>query len=265
MQPVNEDTMVQESVRAIIKKLTPTPIRMMSRQLRWMAIEARDKKRQTEDVFTEIYSENLWGQRSPFADKEFPFYSGPGSDDETVKPYLDYVRAFIKLQDVKAVVDLGCGDFRVGSRIAGETIRYTGVDIVEPLIRANQEKFGNDHVEFRCLNIITDDLPSGDLCLVRQVLQHLSNAQISQILSKLRRFRWVIITEGWPGRAGTFKPNRDKAQGREARLVWNSGVVLSEPPFNVAGVKTLLEVSTVRGDQRDREWIYSFLISNAKP
>ena len=249
------------SIKAAIKKLTPGPIWMMSRNLRRLVIENQDRKRSTKDVFTQIYSDNLWKEKHSFADKDFPFYSGPGSDDDSANPYLECVNTFIKIHNVKSVVDLGCGDFRLGSRIGDHSVHYTGVDIVEPLIQANQARFGNDRIEFRCLDIIADDLPAGELCLVRQVLQHLSNAQIARILSKLRQFSWVIVTEGWPGPAGTFRPNRDKAHGRDARLVWNSGVVLSEAPFHVAGVQTLLEVTSIRPDH-EKEWIYTFLIAD---
>jgi len=249
-------------IKAIIKQITPMPIRMMSRRLRRRTIEAKDKKRQTKDVFTEIYAENIWGDQQPFEDKDFPFYSGPGSGEHAAGPYADRINSFIKTHNVRSVVDLGCGDFRVGSRIANESLRYTGVDIVEPLIQANQAKFGNELTEFRCLDIITDNLPPGELCLVREVLQHLSNAQIIRILPKLRQFKWVLITEAWPGPASTFKPNRDKPHGREARVVWNSGVVLSEPPFNVAGVELLLEVPSVRGGHQEKERICTFLVSN---
>jgi SAM-dependent methyltransferase len=260
LSPESTVALALMSIKAVIKKLTPKPVRMLSRRLWWLAIEARDKKKPTKEVFTQIYSENLWGEKQPFADKDFPFYSGLGSDEEAAAPFVDCVRAFIKDHNPRSVVDLGCGDFRVGSRIANESLRYTGVDIVEPLIRANQTKFGNDHIEFRCLDIITDDLPAGDLCLVRQVLQHLSNAQITRILSKLKQFKWVIVTEGWPGPAGTFKPNRDKAQGHQVRSVWNSAVVLTEPPFNIPGVEVL--DSSIRGDDKGKEYIYTFLISN---
>ena len=249
------------SIKTVIKKLTPTPLWMMSRRIRRLAIETKDKRRSTREVFTQIYSDNLWRAGRSLADKDLPFYSGPGSDEESAKPYLDCINTFIKAHNVKSVVDLGCGDFRVGSRIGDSSLRYTGVDIVAPLIQANQARFGNDRIEFHCLDIITDDLPAGELCLARQVLQHLSNAQIIRILSKLRQFKWVIITEGWPSPAGTFKPNRDKPHGRDARLVWNSGVVLSEAPFNVPGVRTLLEVTSVRSDH-EKEWIYSFLLAN---
>jgi hypothetical protein len=157
------------------------------------------------------------------------------------------------------VVDLGCRDFRVGSRIASPAVDYIGVNIVDPLIQANQARFGSDHIQFRCLDIIADPLPTGDLCLVREVLQHLSNRQIATILSKLKQFKWVIVTECLPGPPNSFKPNVDKPHGNDTRALCNSGVVLSAPPFNIPHV-TLLFDATAEHPQRPGERISTFLI-----
>ena len=221
----------------------------------------RDKRRSTKEVFTEIYAENIWNNREPHADKEFPFYSGPGSGETAAHPYADCVNAFISKHAIQTVVDLGCGDFRVGGRIARPPIDYIGVDIVDPLIQANRARFGNDHIQFRCLDIITDELPKGDLCLVREVLQHLSNSQIATILSKLKAFKWVIVTECHPGPPGSFKPNRDKPHGNESRAHWNTGVVLTAPPFSIPNVTLLLD-APVAYSERPEARVSSFLIAN---
>lgn len=234
----------------------------MWRRLRRLCSHLIDKRRPPKEVFTEIYLENLWGDRRRQNDKDFPFDSGPGSAESAAGPYAECIKRFIETHKVRSVVDLGCGDFRVGSRIIQPSLHYTGIDIVEPLIQANQARFGSDNVQFVCLDIISDDLPKADLCLVREVLQHLSNAQIAQILPKLKQFRWVIVTEDLPGPLGTFKANRDKPHGQHARVVSNSGIVLSEQPFSVPSVELLLEVPALRSEHRKGERIASFLLSN---
>jgi SAM-dependent methyltransferase len=173
------------------------------------------------------------------------------------------VNEFIESHGIRTVVDLGCGDFRVGRGIAQGPIKYVGVDIVEPLVLTNQARFGTDRVQFQCLDIITDEIPNGDLCLVREVFQHLSNVQISAILDKLRRFKWIIVTEVQPGQLGSFKPNRDKPHGVDSRVVmWNSGIVLSAPPFNISGVELLLTVPAAQKNAPDETCISTVLIRN---
>jgi hypothetical protein len=249
------------SFRTFIKEHTPWPVRLMSRRLRRLPADMKNMRRSTKEVFTEIYAENVWNGRKPHADEDFPFYSGPGSGEIAARPYVDCVNTFIAAHRVQTVVDLGCGDFRIGSRIAKPPLRYIGIDIVEPLIKANQERFANDYIGFHCLDIITDGLPNGDLCLVREVLQHLSNANIATILAKLKAFKWVIITEEQPGPPGSFKPNKDRPHGEESRYLLNSGVVLTAPPFNVPNVTPLLEVPLPH-ERHKGECLSSVLMSN---
>jgi hypothetical protein len=92
------------------------------------------------------------------------------------------------------------------------------------------------------LDIAADDLPSGDCAIVRQVLQHLSNAEIQLILPKLLNFRYLIVTEHIP--EGDFKANLDIISGQGIRLKKKSGVDLLAPPFNlkVKEQKKLLSV-----------------------
>lgn len=236
--------MTRMDLNKLIKEYTPWRIRRMSRRIKHRFHRSADARRSVRDIFTNIYAENLWGGGRAKADSAYPFDSGAGSGDTAAKPYAECVNRFIRTHAIRRVVDIGCGDFRVGQRIAGLGVHYIGVDVVEPLIKANQERYGKDRVEFRCIDVISEEPPDGDLCLIREVLQHLSNAEILSILPKLEKFRWVIVTEGQPGPIGSFKPNRDKPHGGDSRALWNSGVVLGASPFNVPRIKLLLTVPT---------------------
>jgi SAM-dependent methyltransferase len=195
------------------------------------------KRLSVSEAFADIYRSHAWGS---FEDR--PFHSGDGSiREEAVGPYCEMIRSFIAANNIRRVVDLGCGDFAVGSRFIGPAVHYLGVDVVPDLIRYNQEHFGAPGVEFRCVNIIEDQLPQGDLCLLRQVLQHLSNAQILQTLKSLRHYRYVIATEHVYAGAG-LRRNRDKPQGPGTRIPRRSGVFLESSPFNCPA-KVVLEVS----------------------
>ena len=81
--------------------------------------------------------------------------------------------------------------------------------------------------------------PSADLCIIRQVLQHLSNQQILEILEKTKVFKYVMITEHIPLNPQVI--NANKSTGGYIRLQNKaiSGVYLDRPPFNQA-IKTLL-------------------------
>ncbi|MFO8001069.1 MAG: class I SAM-dependent methyltransferase [Marinilabilia sp.] len=181
----------------------------------------------TRDAMAQIYEMNLWGEG------QSGFYSGIGSHHpELVQPYVDVVSSFLSSFDPPLVVcELGCGDFNIGKELVKHTEKYIAFDIVEELIEHNRKAFKEENVEFRCLNIAEDDLPKEDCVLLRQVLQHLSNREIEQIVRKLADYQYVILTEHVP--EGNFEPNKDIISGQGIRLKKNSGVDLLAPPFDL--------------------------------
>lgn len=255
------------SILELIKDRTPWRLRRISRRVKHHFRGPGDARRSVKEVFTRIYVENRWGGGGAKSDSAYPFDSGAGSADEAAAPYVECVRSFIAAHDIQRVVDLGCGDFRVGRRIAQCGVHYIGVDVVEPLIETNRARFSTDRIEFRCADIIAGELPDAELCLIREVLQHLSNAEILAILSKLKKFRWAIVTEGQPGPPGSFQPNRDKPHGGDSRGLWNSGVVLTAPPFQLPQADLLLSVpaAAVVDNGLGQARIDTFLIENEHP
>jgi hypothetical protein len=171
-------------------------------------LNRRNQRLTAEQVFTDVYSKNLWGGQSG------RFFSGDGSHQRgIVSPYVS--RMASELNQIGAgsmtVVDLGCGDYSVGRLRDPVCGRYIGLDIVKPLVIHNQATFGGGNVSFRHANIVEDLLPDGDICIVRQVLQHLSNAQIAAVLPKLNKFCRSFITEHHPSRGKLQRPNRTAA------------------------------------------------------
>jgi hypothetical protein len=190
------------------------------------------------DIFAEVYRIRAWGGRGDEA-----FNSGEGSEPRFAIAYASWANQFIIEHAIHHIVDLGCGDFRVGRLLnTSSDVGYTGIDVVPDLIRHNQERFGNPYTEFRCANIIEDELPNGGLCLIRQVLQHLSNNQISTILSACSKYRYVFITEEVCV-GPKVRPNLDMPAGFETRTNEGSGVFLDLPPFNLP-LRTVLEIKS---------------------
>ncbi|MGB7395542.1 MAG: class I SAM-dependent methyltransferase [Pricia sp.] len=215
----------------------------LSNEMKAQTEEETRENRSTEEVMGFIYKSKVWGG------EEQDYYSGEGSHlSKIVDPYIKKILQFLLRFDSKLTVcDLGCGDFNVGSRLVDASSKYIGVDIVPELITRNQERFTDPKLEFRCLNIVTEDLPEGDCILVRQVLQHLSNDEIATVVKKLKKFKFVIVTEHLP--KGDFTPNLDKKTGANIRLSQNSGVVLMASPFNYDPIKQreLIQVHIKKG------------------
>lgn len=180
----------------------------------------------TKDAMQQVYAKKLWGSGNT------DFYSGAGSHDAaTVKAYLKAVSSFFKsLETPPVVCDLGCGDFNVGKELVPYTQAYKAVDIVPELIAHNKELFKSKQHSFDTIDLAKDPLPEGDCALLRQVLQHLSNAEIQAIVNKLYAYRYVILTEHLPDQE--FIPNVDIISGQGIRLKKHSGVDVLAPPFN---------------------------------
>jgi hypothetical protein len=208
----------------------------------------------TKAAMSQIYEKNLWGGNPA------EFYSGEGSHDpHIVTPYINIISDFLKSFDEPITVcDLGCGDFNIGKDLVEFASHYHAVDVVPALIEHNQAKFQLPNLTFHCLDVAVDELPAGDCALVRQVLQHLSNQEVQQILDKLSRYRYVIITEHIP--SGDFEPNKDKISGQGIRLKQNSGIDVLAQPFywKVKDVNELLSLELGNGRGRIVTTLYLF-------
>ena len=191
------------------------------------------KKMKNEKIFAEIYNKKIW---SPEKEKKVHrFYSGIGSHhDEFIETYLEKMKEFLNSFSLKpSVVDLGCGDFSIGSRLREHCGDYIAVDIFNELIEQNKKKFSSLNVDFRVLDITRDALPSSDICFVRQVLQHLSNDLIKNFITLIEgKYKYLILTEHLPDNK-IFKPNIDIVTGPFIRLDKKSGVDLLANPFNL--------------------------------
>jgi SAM-dependent methyltransferase len=180
----------------------------------------------------------MWG-----TDGSDEFFSGVGSRGRIAEVYVDTMVPIIvaHLSELNAnatIVDLGCGDFWVGACLLERlpSVKYIGCDVVPELVEYNRKTFGNNRIEFRLLDIVSSDLPIGDICLVRQVFQHLSNQEIARTLPKLQKYRHVYVTEGYPiVREGKINPDKPTGEGiRFDRMTGRGrGVELDQPPYNL--------------------------------
>jgi hypothetical protein len=232
-----------KNLKSAIRAALPSPVLSAYREYVLSRASRRNARLSTEEVFTDIYANNRWGDEPAGGE----FCSGAGSRDAAiVSPYVKRVRAELDRLGASSmkIVDLGCGDFAVGRQLASVCGHYLGIDIVKPLIAYNTKMFATPKISFRYVNIIEDELPDGDICFVRQVLQHLSNAEVLAVLPKLLKYRWCFVTEHHPSHDRLVQPNMDKPHGGDIRVTRGSGIFLEQSPFGVAveNYRLLLEV-----------------------
>ena len=92
--------------------------------------ETRERK------FADIYESNKW-----------VYGSGVGSLPINNIDYIRFLRMFMERNNIRTVVDFGCGDWQFSQYIRWETVTYTGFDIVRPVIERNQSLFARDREE----------------------------------------------------------------------------------------------------------------------
>lgn len=219
--------------RARLRRLVPDPlvqrVRARLSVRRQRPYGAADRA----TAFGKVYEAGAWGRAGE------RFYSGNGSVEGLARPYADRIAALAASLGATHVVDVGCGDFRVGRLLVEAGLRCTGVDVVEPLVADLHARHGHA-ATFVCLDAVEGPLPEGDLYLVRQVLQHLSNDEGVALLRQLVGRR-AVVTESRPLDLAGIRPNVDIEHGPYTRLPLGSAVVLDEAPFSQRCVTVLAE------------------------
>lgn len=189
-------------------------------------------------AFTAIYHLDDWNAKD--AAREESSVSGPGSTLDATFALRKALPTLITDLKIRTMLDAPCGDCRWirCADLAG--VRYTGADIVEPLIEANRQRLsptdftGVSALEFTCTDLVGDGLPKVDLIMCRDCLVHLKNEDVLKALANFRASgsTWLLTTT-FPD--ATDNPNLKKTGG------WRP-INLQLPPFNLpAPERTITE------------------------
>jgi hypothetical protein len=150
-----------------------------------------------EKIFTEIYETNLWGNNNNI---KYSGSSGGGSTIDYNKDlYIPFLRNYIIENNIKSVVDLGCGDFLCGELIYKDlNIKYTGYDAYKKLVDYNIENYKIPNLSFNHLDFYTnkETIIKSDICILKDVLQHWKVEEITTFLDYLvenKVFKYILI------------------------------------------------------------------------
>ena len=209
-------------------------------------------KTNSNEIFNKIYKNRLWGKE----EDNDRLYSGEGSHDpHLTDEYVKVIKDLLISFDNPSVLDLGCGDFEVGKSFIPYVNNYIAADVSSIMIEQNKKRFSDLGVRFLHLDGSINEIPTVDIILLRQVLQHLSNNDIRNMLEKinLSKSKFLCVTEHLPINK-KFTPNIDKPTGVGIRLGLDSGVSIEEDPFvfNYNFCKPLLDIETVAEGLKSR-------------
>lgn len=180
-----------------------------------------------EETFSTIYRQKLWGINA-----QGQGCSGSGSKIETTREYRELLEMILDALQIHSVVDLGCGDWEFSRAISWTNVDYKGFDVVAHVIDQNNRKYAKNTIAFAVLDATQQELPSADLLICKDVLQHLSNADVQKVIQQFKKYTYCLVTNDV--NADTLSSeNYDIVSGDYRPLD------LTKPPFNLKGCKLL--------------------------
>lgn len=237
----NQVSRMRVRLRSAAKRLLPRAAVSILQRIRASRRVRAFRGSTVEETFDRIYREGHW-------DRGDGGVSGSGSYGTWCERYVELVSSFIGEQEIRSITDIGCGDFHVGGKLCGLVGDYVALDVSREIIERNKRRFSTlANVRFVQSNACEESIPSADLVTVRQVLQHLTNAQIEQVLSNIEGSgaRFAIIAEhGVVGPRATT-PNHDMPnQSADIRAMFGSAVDPTAPPFS----RPMVRLATIPAD-----------------
>ena len=131
-------------------------------------------------VFSKIFNDRHWGDEESV--------SGIGSRMEQTESIRQELPRIITQYRVKRLFDAPCGDLNWIKPVLMQTkVDYIGGDIVPEVVEMARRNSPNPDYQFRVFDITQDDFPAADVWLCRDVLFHLSYANIWKALENFCR------------------------------------------------------------------------------
>jgi len=163
------------------------------------------------EVFDGIYARRVWGDGS-----------GGGSDPGIAAPWCRFVEDYIHGNCIWRVLDIGCGDGRLARAIDWDGTRYTGIDCSRQALDMHPKH------DVRLGDALTCELPDAEVVLLKEVTQHLPNADVIRLMGRLTRYRRILHCSGIGGPANG-----------EIEMGGSRYVDLAAPPFSLPAKEVL--------------------------
>ena len=146
------------------------------------------------EEFTEIYDKERWGKGKG---------SGSGSSPNYCRKFVAYLNGIIHDEEIKTVLDLGCGDWQYAQMINWPY--YLGVDVVESVVQELLRKHKGDY-HFDCVDFQNPDnlkeifgVDHYELVIIKDVFQHWTDNEILPFMETLMAQDWttLILVNDW--------------------------------------------------------------------
>ena len=193
------------------------------------------------EIFTGVYDENSWASKES--------RSGSGSEVRNTYTVIDELEKVFERFGIWSMLDIPCGDMNWMRHVDLTGIDYTGADIVDEIIFKNSERF--ESLNFKVMDITKDRLPKVDLILARDILGHLSNANVHLAIENIvkSKSKYLLTTS-----FTKWHFNSDIQDGG-----WRP-INLMIPPFNLKPIYLINEDCTEGDNQYNDKCLVMFEI-----
>ena len=157
-----------------------------------------EPSRQPKAAQTGPHADNPFRQHYEGPGSDWGIGSGPGSSAFFTLEYQVFLSKFIHLNAIRSVTDIGCGDWQFSKFVNFANADYLGLDVVDSVIERNQALHGGEGVSFRVMPSDLSDIGPADLLLMKDVLQHLPDAEIARFREELfPKFKFCLLTNSY--------------------------------------------------------------------
>ena len=189
-------------------------------------------------IFSAIYEKSIWGNNQNL---NYNGSSGAGSSyDYNRETYIPFLKKLLIDYSVNKVIDFGCGDFICGPHIYDDiNVNYIGYDAYKKIIDHHKSMITNPRYKFIHLDFLNNKelTESGDLCILKDVLQHWDTPEIYNFLDYIvdnKRYKYILITNC----------KSQVTDNRKIRTGGAYGLTANMFPLKKYGAKILYEYGT---------------------
>ncbi|MEM9343672.1 MAG: class I SAM-dependent methyltransferase [Pseudomonadota bacterium] len=154
----------------------------------------------------------------------------PGPQSDLVRG----LRTLLRDRQIRSILDIGCGDMGWWPHVLGDAdIRFYGVDISMPLIRANANRFRQrKEWTFHAADARTQEFPTVDLIVCRHVLNHLWSVDAVAVRRNItRNAQLVALTHDPTLRSNKGDGMRNALAPDAPRATTFTALNMRRPPF----------------------------------
>jgi SAM-dependent methyltransferase len=173
--------------------------------------------------------------------------SGCGSEKVNTVYFNKILSTFIKDNNIKTILDLGCGNFESMEDIVNHhNLNYVGADISDTIVNYNKQKYTN--INFINFDVVNTELTNfnQDLIIFRHIIQHLNYNDSQNAIKNIfnSKCKYVLINH-----QDGLKVNEDKNIKENG---WDNQMYnLNIEPFNLKD-KEILNLTDIDKHVIDR-------------